>query len=155
MKKFLLPMAALCLVTAYSATAGAQGMIIYPAKGQSPDTQANDQAECGQWATGQTGFNPAAPPPAQAQAAPVGGAVRGGARGALAGAAVGAIAGDAGKGAAIGATAGGLGGAARKRDAQRAADQQNQQMAAQQAAGIDAYNRAVGACMTGRGYTVK
>src|SRR5262245_55407140 len=108
MKRNIVTVGSLSLVLAYAVAAGAQGLIIYPAKGQSAGQQSKDQAECGQWATGQTGFNPAAPPPPQAQAAPVGGAVRGGARGALAGAAVGAIAGDAGKGAAIGATAGGL-----------------------------------------------
>jgi len=133
----------------------AQEAFVYPQKGQSADQQAKDKAECAQWATGQTGFNPMAAAPAAAQAAPTGGAVRGAARGALAGAAVGAIAGDAGKGAAIGATAGGLGGAMRKRDNERVAAQQNQQQAAQQDAARTNYNRAYGACLEGRGYSVK
>ena len=133
----------------------AQEAFVYPQKGQSAEQQAKDKGECAQWATGQTGFNPAAAPPPAAQAAPTGGAVKGAARGAVAGAAVGAIAGDAGKGAAIGATAGGAGGAMRKRDNQKVAEQQNQQQAAQQDAQRAEYNRAVGACLEGRGYSVK
>ena len=35
----------------------------YPAKGQSPEQQKKDEAECGKWATGQTGYDPARPPP--------------------------------------------------------------------------------------------
>lgn len=133
----------------------AQNVYVYPQKGQSPEQQAKDQGECAQWATGQTGFNPSAAAPPPAQAAPTGGAVRGAARGAVAGAAVGAIAGDAGKGAAIGATAGGMGGAMRKRDNQQVADQQNQQAAAQQDAKRAEYQRALGACLSGRGYSVQ
>ena len=44
---------------------------VYPQKGQTPQRQAQDQAECQAWATQQTGVNPGmvmaqAPPPAQA-----------------------------------------------------------------------------------------
>src|SRR6266404_6959334 len=53
-----------------SATAWGQ-TFVYPQKGQTPQKQAQDQAECQAWATQQTGVNPGmlmaqAPPPAQA-----------------------------------------------------------------------------------------
>ena len=96
------------LTTALTITpAHSQGMVIYPAKGQTPEQQNKDKGECHVWAVQQSGFDPAqaqaptAPPPAQG-----GERARGAARGAAAGAAVGAIAGDAGKGAAAGAAAG-------------------------------------------------
>lgn len=131
--------AAAGLVLAGYATAGAQGAYVYPAKGQSPQQQAQDEAQCRAWAAQQGGT--AAPPPQR----PAGGTVRGGARGAAGGAAVGAIAGDAGKGAAIGAVVGGVKG---RRDSKRAA--------ADAQAGAAANNdRAFGACMEARGYTVK
>lgn len=136
------PMFALAatLVLAGYGTAGAQGAYVYPAKGQSPQQQAQDEAQCRAWAAQQGGTAP--PPPPQGHA---GGTVRGGARGAAGGAAVGAIAGDAGKGAAIGAVVGGVKG---RRDSRQAA--QNAQ------AGAAANNeRAFAACMEGRGYTVK
>ena len=75
--------------------------------------------------------------------------LRGGARGAAAGAAVGAIAGDAGKGAAIGAAAGGL----RRGFGQR--DQNRYDEAAASDAANNDFNRALSACLTGRGYSVK
>nr|WP_324291692.1 hypothetical protein [Cupriavidus sp. D39] len=68
---------------------------------------------------------------------------------------MGAIGGNAGKGAAIGAVTGtAAGGMRQRRSNQAAAEQQQagQQQASQQMA---TFNRAVGACMTGRGYTVK
>ena len=144
-------------------TALAQEMFIYPTKGQSPDQQNRDRYECHTWAVQQTGFDPTKPQTAQSapppQQAPQGGVVRGAARGAAVGAVGGAIAGDAGKGAAIGAATGGLVGGMRRRD-QHAQEAQAQQQYAQQqqaalAQGQTAYNRALGACLEGRGYTVK
>jgi len=134
----------------------AQNTMIYPAKGQSPEQQKQDEFECHQWAVNQTGFDPTkaqAPPPQQGPE--VGGAVRGAAGGALVGLGVGAIGGKAGKGAAIGAGAGALiGGAAQAgRNQQRAAS--NQQSQANYNARIQEYNRAKAVCMEGRGYAVK
>ena len=136
---------------------------IYPNKGQSASQQAKDQAECGNWAKQQSAFDPAAPQKASAPpptpGAPMGGVLRGGARGALGGLAIGAIAGNAGKGAAIGAAAGGLLGGMRRVDQVRSQQYAQQQWASQQAAIYEQnranYNRAFGACMEGRGYTVK
>ena len=92
--------------------AAAQQPIFYPAKGQSQQKQSDDTAQCHNWATQNTGVNPAAlaqnsanqPPPPGPSGQRLGGA----ARGAAGGAAIGAIAGDAGKGAGIGATVGAL-----------------------------------------------
>jgi outer membrane lipoprotein SlyB len=149
--------AAFALLAAWSMQAGAQ-QIFYPAKGQSQSKQSSDMSQCQQWAKANTGIDPMVlaqqanqPPPQQAQ----GGRVRGGAGGAAAGAAMGAIAGDAGKGAAMGAVGGAMIGGAHQRQANRAnASQQqaHQQQASQQMA---TFNKAVGACMTGRGYTVQ
>ena len=141
----------------------AQDLVIYPAKGQSQEQMDKDKYECYTWGKQQTGFDPmqqpkATEPPPQQQAQQ-GGVVRGGARGAAVGAAAGAIAGDTGKGAAIGAASGAIVGGARRRDQQRQQQQAEQQYAQQQAATYtknrDGYNRAYGACLEGRGYSVK
>lgn len=117
---------------------------VYPSRGQSPEQQQRDQAECNGWASQQAG-NPAAmaPPPG-----PQGQMVKGAARGAAVGAVGGAIGGDAGKGAAIGAATGALVGGFKRRDQQQAAQQAQSQASA-------AYGRAYAACLEGRGYTVK
>jgi hypothetical protein len=134
-----------------------QQLFIYPSQGQSPQQQSRDQYECHTWAVQQTGFDPtgpqaqAPPPPPPAQ----GGVVRGGARGAAVGAIGGAIAGDAGKGAAIGAATGGLLGGMRQADQNARQQQAQAQASSQQAAGRDTYNRALRACLTGRGYTIQ
>jgi hypothetical protein len=118
---------------------------IYPQRGQSPQQQQQDRFECHQFAVQQTGFDPTMG--AAHTAAPTTGAVGGAARGAALGAIGGAIGGDAGRGAAIGAGTGAAFGALRRnrqiRDSQQAANTQ-----------ADAFNRALGACLTGRGYTV-
>lgn len=146
------------MVWALSFAAAAQQPIIYPANGQSLQKQNTDTAECQLWAKQTTGVDPVAiaqqsgqPGPPQQQ----GGALRGAAGGAALGAAVGAIAGNAGTGAAIGAVTGtAAGGLRQHRMNQAAAGQQQggQQQVAQQMA---TFNRAVAACMTGRGYTVQ
>lgn len=140
-----------------ASAAMAQAPIIYPAKGQSPEQQASDDGACLGWAKQSTGIDPLAiaqtPPPASSGAA-VGGGERigGAARGALGGLAIGAIAGDAGKGAAIGAVAGTMAGGSRARQNQQA---QQQQVQSQQQQQLQTYYRAYGACMEGRGYTIK
>ncbi len=146
------------LATMLVASAGwAQGPMIYPAKGQSAEQQTKDKGECHVWAVQQSGFDPAkaqtasTPPPPQQG----GQRARGAARGAAAGAVGGAIAGDAGTGAAAGAAVGTMAGGVKKRDQarqQQAQAQQQQQAAAQ---GQATYQKAVAACLEGRGYTVK
>lgn len=137
--------------------AAAQKPIIYPAKGQSASQQQKDDGECYVWAKQTTGIDPAvvAQTPAPQQTGPAAGGgerAKGAAGGALGGAAIGAIAGDTGRGAAIGAVAGTMAGGRQARQNQAA---KNQQAQAQQQQTINTYYRAFGACMEGRGYTVK
>ena len=130
--------------------------VIYPAKGQSAQQQQKDDGECYGWAKANTGIDPAVvagqPPPPSGSTVGSGDRARGAARGAVGGAAIGAIAGDTGKGAAIGAVAGTMAGGHRARQNQ-AAQQQGAQQAKQDQ--INTFYRAYGACMEGRGYTVK
>lgn len=153
----------LFVVSLFGGPVWAAELFIYPTKGQSPEQQSRDRYECHAWAVQQTGFDPtnpqvaSAPPPQRA--APQGGVIRGAGRGAAIGAVGGAIGGDAGKGAAIGAATGALFGGMRRRqqrasEAQAQANWQAQQQAALAGAG-SAYNRAMSACLAGRGYTVK
>ena len=142
-------------------TASAQ-TYVYPEKGQTPQQQEFDRGQCYSWAVQQSGFDPAnptvasAPPPSPG--APQGGMFRGAAGGAALGAVGGAIGGNAGKGAAIGAGVGALfGGFRRMRWAEEEQQQQQSYQMQQQSSlahGHANYNRAFGACMAGRGYTV-
>lgn len=159
--------AIISLMAIASLPAAAQDLIIYPAGDQSAEQQEKDRYECHVWAVQQTGYDPtrasgpASTPPPPAQEAPQGGLLRGGARGAAVGAVGGAIAGDAGKGAAIGAATGALIGGFRRRDQQRRQQQEQQNYAQAQSQQVAAheqqrasYNRAMSACLQGRGYTV-
>src|ERR1043166_5835826 len=137
--------------------AEAQKPIVYPAKGQSSAQQSKDDAECYAWAKQTTGIDPAAvasaPPPQQTGPAVGGGErARGALRGAAGGAAIGAIAGDAGAGAGIGAITGTMVGG---RQARQQRDARNQQAVTQQQDLINTFYRGFGACMEGRGYTIK
>jgi|HubBroStandDraft_1064217.scaffolds.fasta_scaffold109443_2 hypothetical protein len=143
----------------------------YPQQGQTPEQQDRDRYECYLWASQQTGFDPSAPnvpphdrfvvmggppgPPPGAQTAV--GAVTGGIIGALI-----APPRAAGFGAVAGALVGGTIGAS----AEASQNQQAQYVASQNAAAQQAqmgqieqkasdYRRALGACLEGRGYTVK
>ncbi len=151
-----------------STRAQSNDIFIYPAKGQSQEKQDRDRYDCHMWATKQTGFDPTRPSTASASTLPASEqpqspqqphVLRGGARGAALGAVGGAIAGDAGKGAAAGAAMGGLAGGFRRMDDRR--QQANQQQASTQKVQTaqqgqqQAYQRAMAACLEGRGYTVK
>jgi hypothetical protein len=138
-----------------AAAAIAQQLIIYPAKGQSPEQQSKDEGECFVWAKQSTGIDPVAlaGTPVQAQQKSSGKTVVGGAAaGAAGGAAIGAIAGNAGKGAAIGAVVGTMGGMHRANANQASANQQAQSGRQEQ---LNTFNRAQAACLGGRGYTVQ
>jgi hypothetical protein len=153
----------LCITTGLAAllTAGAvlaQQPIFYPSKGQSHQRQQSDVSECQTWAKQNTGVDPVAiaQQSGQPTAAPrQGGAVRGAAGGAALGAVGGAIGGNAGKGAAIGAATGTMVGGVRQRRANEAAAQQQQTGQQQVSQQMATFNRAVAACMTGRGYSVQ
>ena len=148
------------------------GLVVFPAKGQTPQKQSQDEGECYAWSKGQTGVDPMAPAPAAApapaeQAAappPSGQRARGAVRGAAAGAVIGEVAdNDAGKGAAIGATVGVVKGGAEKRRAQEQAQQDaakkqeatvQQQTAATQEQ-LNLFKKGFAACLEPKGYTVK
>ncbi len=140
----------------------------YPQQGQTPEQADRDRFECHEWAVKQTNFDPSAPgtPPhdrvAVASGPPPGTNT---AIGAVAGAVLGAVlAGP--RNAGFGAVAGGVTGAAvgSTGDAVNAANQQAQMQQARSqdaraAAMLDQkaanYRRAIGACLEGRGYSVK
>jgi len=148
------------------------GLVVFPAKGQTPQKQSQDEGECYAWSKGQTGVDPMAPAPAaapapaeQAAAPPPGGQrAKGAVRGAAAGAVIGEVAdNDAGKGAAIGATVGVVKGGAEKRRAQEQAQQDaakkqeatvQQQTAATQEQ-LNLFKKGFAACLEPKGYTVK
>ena len=153
--------------------AAAQDLFIYPSGGQSAEQQRRDNLECRLWAIDQTGFDPTAPvqgsPAAGPQPAEVPvqgpGIVRSTARGAVVGTAAGAIAGNTGRGALAGAAGGAILGTARVGDQRRAQQQvpndwarQQQIREAEQQQLLNyrrqMFNRAVTACMEGRGYSV-
>lgn len=145
----------LAALIAAAPSATAQKPIIYPAKAQSPQQQQKDEGECYVWARNTTGIDPAAvasaPPPQQA--APTGSAAKGAVRGAAGGALLGeAIDDNPGGGAAAGAVVGTARGARQGKQAQA---QQQQQAQAKQQQTMNTYYRALGACMEGRGYTIK
>lgn len=147
---------ALLSLAFFAVTAYAGEPVIYPAKGQSQKQLEKDKYSCYGWAKNQTGFDPMQPPPTtQAPPPPQGERVRGAARGAATGAVIGAIAGDAGKGAAAGAVGGTVLGGAQQRQKRRQSAEAQQQQSADYNAKRSTYNRAFGACMEGRGYTVK
>jgi hypothetical protein len=135
------------------------GVFVYPAKGQPPDRQQADTTECYGWAQKQTGIDPTAPPPpprpVEKQGAD-GSAIKGAAGGAAVGTAIGAIAGDTGEGAAIGAVAGAVRGrrmAKKQKQAEAKASQQQAQ--AEHAYVLETFKKAYGACLEGKGYSVK
>jgi hypothetical protein len=143
----------------------------YPQQGQTPEQLDRDRYECYLWASQQTGFDPSAasvpphdrvvvvggPPPAPPGAQTAVGAVTGGIIGALISppraAGFGALA-----GAVVGGTIGASAEASQNQQAQYVASQnaaaQQAQMAQVERKASD-YRRALGACLEGRGYTVK
>ena len=145
----------------------ALGLAVYPAKGQDATKQAQDESECYAWARQQTGIDPTvAATPAPVADAPKGGAVKGAARGAARGAAVGAVGDDdrvrdegnldAGEGAAAGAALGAAKGRRAQKKGEKQAEGQAKQAAQTQDAGNkDTFKKSWGACLDGRGYSVK
>ena len=138
---------AIAAASALVATGAYAQQFVYPAKGQSPEQQKKDEAECTQWAQSQAAGQAPAPqaaPPTTATGTTPGAGVRGAARGAVVGEIVG---GDAGAGAAAGAVA--ARGQSRRQNAAQAQGAQQQAQASQQAN----VAKARAACLEGRGYT--
>jgi len=148
------------ILVSLACAAAAQQPIIYPARGQSPARQQTDTDECRAWAQRTTGVDPVAlaewvaSGPAQPERQ--GRLLRGAGGGALFGTLIGGVAGGHwGEGAGIGALVGTMGAGMRMRREQLQA--QTEQTGKQQEASkqLATYNRAIAACMTGRGYTVE
>ena len=147
-------------------SAWAQDPIVYPANGQSEDQMEKDKYQCYSWAKNQSGFDPmktptttSAPPKKEEK---VWGAGKTGLAGGAAGAAVGGIAsGRKGlvTGGLIGAAGGALIGGARSSNQRDREEKKRQEWERKEANNYmrarNEYNRAFGACMEGRGYSVK
>lgn len=142
----------------------------YPQNNQTPDQQERDRFECNNWAVKQTGFDPSGPnvPPHDRYRVVAAGPAPGSgtAVGAFTGAVLGAlIAGprNAGAGLVGGAIAGGVIGTAAEQQQRAEAEQQAQNINdardSRAVAAMDSraanYRRAMGACLEGRGYSVK
>jgi hypothetical protein len=140
-----------------------QRVFVYPANGQSPEQTDRDRYECHVWAVQQTGVDPSrsdASPYERVVVQPANPPGSGTVAGAIGGAIIGSIIGgprNAGAGLLIGGATGAIVGSAADAQAQQQAQQtqaQINQSAAEGRARADSYKRAVGACLSGRGYTV-
>lgn len=142
-------------------------MYFYPERGQDEARQDRDRYECYRWSVGQSGFDPgmtpvSLPPPTAQPVPPRDGADV--AAGAVTGAVIGSVTSSrrhSGEAAVIGAIFGAaLGAIAQESRAQaveqaNAAREQSNQAARQAAlAPLDGFRRAMGTCMSGRGYRV-
>jgi hypothetical protein len=139
-------------------------LAIFPARGQTPEQQKQDEAAAYDWASQQTRWDPYQAKAvldqqehsaAAASGAARGGAVRGAAGGALMGAAVGAIGGDAGRGAAMGSAAAGLTGGMRSRRAVKSAGGSADAAVSAYQQQFAVWNRNFMAAMEAKGYTVR
>jgi hypothetical protein len=155
MKRILAAVMVGAFIVVSTGLAVAAEQFVFPKSGQTKEQQEQDEFTCYKWAKGQTGFDPNKPVEQAAATAPKGGAVSGAAKGAAVGAVGGAIGGDAGKGAAVGAGVGAAAGAHKRRKGEKQQEAAQQQAAKQQEASVEGYQRAFGACMEGKGYSVK
>jgi hypothetical protein len=182
MKRVILSLTGLALLAipvalsqqpAQKTLAATMDVYVFPAEGQAPEQQSQDEVACYNWAVQNTGTDPFAlmkqAEQAQAQAeqqkqqaqqvgkgAGAGGAVKGAAAGAL----IGEIASDdPGKGAAYGAAAGLIAGRRRGRAAQQSATQQVEKQAEATQAGIaeqqENFKKAFSVCLEAKDYMVK
>ncbi len=151
--------ATLVMLMITAGVAYAKDVFVYPAGGQNAEQQKKDEFECYDWAKGDSGFDPMAPP--RTTSAPPGGQKKTGgvAKGALTGLAVGAIVGDKSKYAARGAVTGGLLGGIRQSEHNKQIDARQAQWGRDESTRYQQrrnnYNRAYSACLEGRGYSVK
>ncbi len=135
-----------------------QTVYFYPELSQDEAKQDRDRYECYRWAVRETGVDPGMTPVRGVPPPP--GVVRDGAE-VVAGAATGAIVGAAvssphntGQGMVLGAIFGTMiGAAAHEARVQSAEQAYGRQVSAQQVP-VDNFRRAMGACMTGRGYRI-
>ncbi len=146
---------------------------VFPTDGQSAEQQSKDEAECYNWAVGNTSTDPfqlakqseqqkqqAEQQKAQAANVGTGAGASGAVKGAAAGALIGGIAGDdAGKGAAYGAAAGVIAGRRRGRQAKHQAEaqveQQSQQAQQATAEQLTNFKKAFSVCLEAKKYLAK
>ena len=142
------------------------GIVVFPAKEQTPEVQEAEEIACLQWSADELGIKPNTPAPdansageaaaAKTDSVTKGAAVKGAAKGAAVGAIIGSISGDAGKGAAYGAAGGALvGRRARKGASTQAEAEAQKKVEAEQKAKMDGLRKAMTACLESKGYTVK
>ncbi len=140
-----------------------QKVFVYPNNGQSAEQTDRDRYECHNWAVQQTGVDPSradANPYERVVVQPANPPGSGTAAGAVTGAILGAlIAGprNAGAGLILGGATGAIVGSSADASAANQARMTQEQINASASAGrarADSYRRALGACLTGRGYTV-
>jgi hypothetical protein len=160
--KTIMASISMIILFSFAGVSLAQNPIIFPAKGQSQEQIEKDKFSCYQWAKNETGFDPMQTPTASAPPPEQQAGQRQALKGAALGAGVGALvksSGSRGKGAATGALIGGVLGGARQTRQMRQDEQARQQWETQQtneyAQKRNTYNRAFGACMESKGYTVK
>jgi len=176
--KNIAPTLLISAIFALSVSAVAQErLMIYPAADQSDEQLSQDRFDCHLWAVEQSGFDPSNPPPeptAGAIKVPVGENPNAGAtaKGTVAGAVVGGVIGSERRdmrtpeGAIIGAVIGSMIGSAieesgeaeaRQQARQEANDTASQRASAREALNLarEEYQRAIAACLEGRGYVVR
>ena len=136
-----------------------QAVYFYPELSQDEAKQDRDRYECYRWAVRETGVDPGMTP-MRGVPPPPPGVVRDGAE-VVAGAATGAIVGAAissphntGQGMVLGAIFGTMIGAAAHEARVQSAEQAYARHVSAQQVPVDNFRRAMGACMTGRGYRV-
>jgi hypothetical protein len=134
----------------------ADELMIFPNADQTSEQQEQDKFACYSWAKEQSSFDPMAPPTATEappqEGAKKGGLLRGAARGAVIG---GVVDNEAGKGAAAGAFIGGMRRQDQKRKEAAEREQWEQEQQRIYAEKRNRYNRAYGACLEGKDYTVR
>ena len=142
------------------------GIVVFPAKSQTPEQQDAEELACLQWSANELGILPNTPAPdakaagkeaaSKTDSVTKGVAVKGAAKGAAAGAIIGSISGNAGEGAAYGAAAGAIAGRRARKGASANADAEAQKkVEAEQKAKMDGLRKAMTACLESKGYTVK
>ena len=160
--------------TGQKTLAATVGLYVFPAKGQTAEKQSQEEAECYDWAVGQTGTDPfqlgkqaeqqkaqTEQAKQQAQSAGDGAGAKGAVKGAAAGALIGSVAhgSSTGQGAAVGAAAGVVAGRRRGKQAEKQATAQAEQQgqAAQQATQqqLDGFKKAFSVCLESKNYMVK
>jgi len=153
-----IPAAVIVILLAFaSASASQPGLAVYPAKGQTPGQQKQDESACQQWAMEQTGHDPHKKPLPQVQMKTSVGsqATKGAAGGGLVGAGIGAVAGSTGTGAAIGAGVGAAALGVKESKTQQQRDAEYKQYIETYNKEVESFTKAQAACLEGRGYTVK